>query len=162
MKAKINIQDYSNRLFAVNNSAAIWLEEDFDPDCNYTWTAAGEDWADKFQAELEKYIPNCEQAAKNNPRPDDESIYYWVDYAKRAEEYKQALAMKQPTGECTVMMDCSGSGKESHTLQLVDDLRCDDMRDAGSHELLKGFDILLYCGKFGIYKQSFLRCFTAA
>lgn len=56
MKTNIDIMEYSKRLFAADLFAAIVLEEDFDPACDYTWSAAGEDWADEFRAELNGYI----------------------------------------------------------------------------------------------------------
>lgn len=95
MKTNIDIMEYSKRLFAADNSAAVWLEEDFDPACDYTWSAAGDSWADEFRATLKEYIPQCEDAAKRFPKPDPDSegAYYWVDYAKRAADYKQALAI---------------------------------------------------------------------
>lgn len=52
MKKTVNIMDYCNKLFAADLFAGIVLEEDFDTGCNYTWSAAGDDWADKFRAEL--------------------------------------------------------------------------------------------------------------
>lgn len=48
--------DYCNKLFAADLFAGIVLEEDFDTSCDYTWSAAGDDWANKFRAELNGYI----------------------------------------------------------------------------------------------------------
>lgn len=56
MKKTVDIMDYCNKLFAADLFAGVILEEDFDVGCDYTWTAAGEDWADKFRAELNDYI----------------------------------------------------------------------------------------------------------
>ena len=56
MKKTVDIMDYCNKLFAADLFAGIVLEEDFDTGCDYTWSAAGEDWADKFRAELNGYI----------------------------------------------------------------------------------------------------------
>ena len=56
MKHTVKIMDYRNRLFSADLFAGVVLEEDLDPDCDYTWSAAGEDWADKFREELNGYI----------------------------------------------------------------------------------------------------------
>ena len=56
MKKTVDIMDYRDRLFAADLFAGVVLEEDLDPDCDYTWSAAGEDWADKFREELNGYI----------------------------------------------------------------------------------------------------------
>lgn len=50
MKKTVNIMDYCDKLFAADLFAGIVLEEDFDTGCDYTWSAAGDDWADKFRA----------------------------------------------------------------------------------------------------------------
>lgn len=65
MKKTVNIMDYCNKLFAADLFAGIVLEEDFDTGCDYTWSAAGDDWADKFRAELNGYISAgcCEERA---------------------------------------------------------------------------------------------------
>lgn len=65
MKKTVDIMDYCNKLFAADLFAGVVLEEDFDPACDYTWSAAGEDWADKFRAELNDYIIAgcCEERA---------------------------------------------------------------------------------------------------
>lgn len=84
MKKTVNIMDYRNKLFAADLFAGVVLEEDLDPGCDYTWSAAGEDWADKFRAELNGYISaGC--------------------CAERAADYRKALAildeMEQATAE---------------------------------------------------------------
>ena len=56
MKKTVNIMDYRDKLFAADLFAGVVLEEDFDPGCDYTWSAAGDDWADKFCSELNGYI----------------------------------------------------------------------------------------------------------
>lgn len=56
MKKTVDIMDYCNKLFAADLFAGIVLEEDFDTSCDYTWSAAGDDWANKFRAELNGYI----------------------------------------------------------------------------------------------------------
>lgn len=56
MKKTVNIMDYCDKLFAADLFAGVVLEEDFDTGCDYTWGAAGDDWADKFRAELNGYI----------------------------------------------------------------------------------------------------------
>lgn len=65
MKKTVDIMDYCNKLFAADLFAGIVLEEDFDTGCDYTWSAAGDDWADKFRAELNGYISAgcCEERA---------------------------------------------------------------------------------------------------
>lgn len=65
MKKTVDIMDYCNKLFAADLFAGVVLEEDFDTGCDYTWSAAGEDWADKFRAELNGYISAgcCEERA---------------------------------------------------------------------------------------------------
>lgn len=65
MKKTVDIMDYCNKLFAADLFAGVVLEEDFDTGCNYTWSAAGDDWADKFRAELNGYISSgcCEERA---------------------------------------------------------------------------------------------------
>lgn len=70
MKKTVDIMDYRNKLFAADLFAGVVLEEDFDPGCDYTWSAAGEDWADKFRAELNGYIadPNCCEERKEDYR----------------------------------------------------------------------------------------------
>ena len=70
MKKTVNIMDYRNKLFAADLFAGIVLEEDLDPGCDYTWSAAGEDWADKFRGELNGYIadPNCCEERKEDYR----------------------------------------------------------------------------------------------
>lgn len=74
MKKTVDIMDYCNKLFAADLFAGIVLEEDFDTGCDYTWSAAGEDWADKFRAELNGYISaGC--------------------CAERAADYRKALAI---------------------------------------------------------------------
>lgn len=74
MKKTVNIMDYCNKLFAADLFAGVVLEEDFDADCDYTWNAAGEDWVDKFRAELNGYISaGC--------------------CAERAADYRKALAI---------------------------------------------------------------------
>ena len=84
MKKTVNIMDYRDKLFAADLFAGIVLEEDLDPGCDYTWSAAGDDWADKFRAELNGYISaGC--------------------CAERATDYRKALAildeMEQATAE---------------------------------------------------------------
>lgn len=74
MKKTVDIMDYCNKLFAADLFAGVVLEEDFDTGCNYTWSAAGDDWADKFRAELTGYISaGC--------------------CAERAADYRKALAI---------------------------------------------------------------------
>lgn len=74
MKKTVDIMDYRDKLFAADLFAGIVLEEDFDPGCDYTWSAAGDDWADKFRAELNGYISaGC--------------------CAERAADYRKALAI---------------------------------------------------------------------
>lgn len=84
MKKTVDIMDYCNKLFAADLFAGVVLEEDFDTGCDYTWSAAGDDWADKFRAELNGYISaGC--------------------CAERAADYRKALAildeMEQATAE---------------------------------------------------------------
>lgn len=87
MKKTVDIMDYRDKLFAADLFAGIVLEEDFDTGCDYTWSAAGDDWADNFRAELNDYIaaPNCCE--------------------ERKEDYKKALAildeMEQAAAEQT-------------------------------------------------------------
>lgn len=74
MKKTVDIMDYCNKLFAADLFAGIVLEEDFDTSCDYTWSAAGDDWANKFRAELNGYISaGC--------------------CAERAADYRKALAI---------------------------------------------------------------------
>lgn len=74
MKKTVDIMDYCNKLFAADLFASIVLEEDFDTGCDYTWSAAGDDWADKFRAELNGYVSaGC--------------------CAERAADYRKALAI---------------------------------------------------------------------
>ncbi len=74
MKTNVDIMEYSKRLFAADLFAGVVLEEDFDTGCDYTWSAAGDDWADKFRAELNGYISaGC--------------------CAERAADYRKALAI---------------------------------------------------------------------
>lgn len=70
MTKSVDIMDYRDRLFAADLFAGVVLEEDLDPDCDYTWSAAGEDWADKFRAELNGYIDdaNCCEERKEDYR----------------------------------------------------------------------------------------------
>lgn len=70
MKKTVDIMDYRDRLFAADLFSGVVLEEDLDPDCDYTWSAAGEDWADKFRAEFNGYIddPNCCEERKEDYR----------------------------------------------------------------------------------------------
>lgn len=65
MKKTVDIMDYCNKLFAADLFAGIVLEEDFDTGYDYTWSAASEDWADKFRTELNGYISAgcCEERA---------------------------------------------------------------------------------------------------
>lgn len=56
MKQTVNIMDYCDKLFSADLFAGVVLEEDFDTGCDYTWSAAGDNWADKFRAELNGYI----------------------------------------------------------------------------------------------------------
>lgn len=74
MKKTVDIMDYCDKLFAADLFAGVVLEEDFDTGCDYTWSAAGDDWADKFRAELNGYISaEC--------------------CAERAADYRKALAI---------------------------------------------------------------------
>lgn len=74
MKKTVDIMDYCDKLFAADLFAGVVLEEDFDTGCDYTWSAAGDDWADKFRAELNNYISaGC--------------------CAERAADYRKALAI---------------------------------------------------------------------
>ena len=74
MKKTVDIMDYCNKLFAADLFAGVVLEEDFDAGCDYTWSAAGDDWVDKFRAELNGYISaGC--------------------CAERAADYRKALAI---------------------------------------------------------------------
>lgn len=65
MKKTVDIMDYCNKLFAADLFAGVVLEEDFDTGYDYTWSAASEDWADKFRTELNGYISAgcCEERA---------------------------------------------------------------------------------------------------
>lgn len=74
MKKTVDIMDYCDKLFSADLFAGVVLEEDFDADCDYTWNAAGDDWMDKFRAELNGYISaGC--------------------CAERATDYRKALAI---------------------------------------------------------------------
>lgn len=75
MKKTVNIMDYCDKLFAADLFAGVVLEEDFGMGCDYTWSAAGDDWADKFRAELNGYIAatKCSE--------------------ERREDYRKALAI---------------------------------------------------------------------
>lgn len=84
MKKTIDIMDYCDKLFVADLFAGVVLEEDFDAGCDHTWSAAGDDWADKFRAELNGYISaGC--------------------CAERSADYRKALAildeMEQATAE---------------------------------------------------------------
>lgn len=70
MKKTVNIMEYRDKLFAADLFAGVVLEEDLDPGCDYTWSAAGDDWADKFREELNGYIadPNCCEERKEDYR----------------------------------------------------------------------------------------------
>lgn len=70
MKKTVDIMGYRNRLFDADLFAGVVLEEDLDPDCDYTWSAAGDDWADKFRGEINGYIadPNCCEERKEDYR----------------------------------------------------------------------------------------------
>lgn len=67
MKKTVDIMDYCNKLFAADLFAGVVLEEDFDTGCNYTWSAAGDDWADKFRAELNGYIDKYRSSFSHLP-----------------------------------------------------------------------------------------------
>lgn len=74
MKKTVNIMDYCDKLLAADLFAGVILEEDFDAGCDYTWSAANDDWAEKFRAELNGYISaGC--------------------CAERAADYRKALAI---------------------------------------------------------------------
>ena len=89
MKKTVDIMDYCNKLFAADLFAGVVLEEDYDTGCNYTWSAAGDDWADKFRAELNGYISAgcCAERAADYRKapivgrfiiPSHQKLRYWA------------------------------------------------------------------------------------
>lgn len=105
MKKTVDIMEYSKRLFAADLFAAICLEEDFDPECDYTWKGAGDNWAAEFRAELNGYISaGC--------------------CAERAADYRKAIAILDE------MEQAAQQATEQTQTSALEAVKCSDLYTA--------------------------------
>lgn len=134
MKTNIDIMEYSKRLFAADLFAAIVLEEDFDLACDYTWSAAGDDWANEFRAELNGYISAgcCAERAA-----DYHKALSILDEMEQAAEQTQTSTPDYTTLAATLTAELNARHDRSawdkavtwYALTLLDDIQdhADDM-----------------------------------